>query len=169
MTAPEEKTLEAHMRDGPISNETTHQHAQPDPAAEPSTDEKQRLALEEAVNTSGSPNYNTYYPYTTHPRPEEVSSDVSSAVSFPSSYGNTSTATRETPPPPYSPPFLSPAPSRSMSVSSTHQPQIPNAITQPRPVFQPAGERSSIDEQIASMSLTPIPRPARYSWESDPR
>ncbi|KAJ5682048.1 uncharacterized protein N7477_001988 [Penicillium maclennaniae] len=34
---------------------------------------------------------------------EEVASDASSAISYPSSYGNTSTATRETPPPPYPP------------------------------------------------------------------
>ncbi|KAJ5376982.1 hypothetical protein N7509_013868 [Penicillium cosmopolitanum] len=34
---------------------------------------------------------------------EDLSSDASSIISYPSSYGNTSTATRETPPPPYSP------------------------------------------------------------------
>ena len=36
------------------------------------------------------------------PSADDVGSDASSAISFPSSYGNTSTATRETPPPPYS-------------------------------------------------------------------
>ncbi|KAL3467889.1 hypothetical protein BJX64DRAFT_247652 [Aspergillus heterothallicus] len=186
-----EKTLEAHMRDPPISSETYHHtqlHNQNEQLSNInpytlSTDEKQRLAWEEATGTTPtptnyhsdtSPNYNYYYPYYTHPRPEEVTSDVSSALSFPSSYGNTSTATRETPPPPYSPPVLSPAPSRSMSISSAYRHAYPGfagpmvALTQPPPVFQrPDGAggrftppRVSIDEQIVGS------RTRRFSWES---
>ncbi|KAL4919530.1 hypothetical protein BDW62DRAFT_179108 [Aspergillus aurantiobrunneus] len=156
-----EKTLAAHMRDPPISNETCQSHL--------NTDKKQRLAWEEAAN---SPDY---YPYSSHPRPEEVSSDVSSAVSFPSSYGNTSTATRETPPPPYSPPNMSPAPSRSMSISSAYRRgdlQMPMAaLTQPPPAFtrSEAGRSSgsSMDEQITS-PISPLnSRPGRWSWESE--
>lgn len=199
MTA-QEKTLAAHMRDPSVSNETYrhHQHYQHSTA----TDEKQRLAWEEAAatyshSTSTSDSPYPYYPYHTHPRPEEVSSDVSSAISFPSSYGNTSTATRETPPPPYSPPAFSPAPSRrSMSISSSYrhqqnqlQMQLPmSAITQPAPVFQAgrlprwsassdAGACSGIPpvlhpEYERSASTTPPPpppppRPVRFSWESD--
>ncbi|KAL4742737.1 hypothetical protein BDV11DRAFT_179915 [Aspergillus similis] len=198
----QEKTLAAHMRDPSISNETYrhhhhHQHHQHSTA----TDEKQRLAWEEAAaansnSTSISDSPYPYYPYHTHPRPEEVSSDVSSAISFPSSYGNTSTATRETPPPPYSPRAFSPAPSRrSMSTSSSYrhqqnqlQMQLPmSAITQPAPVFQagrPSRWSASIDagafsgiapvlhseyERSASTTppLPPPPRPMRFSWESD--
>ncbi|KAL4925448.1 uncharacterized protein BDV17DRAFT_294508 [Aspergillus undulatus] len=186
-TSIQEKTLEAHMRDPAISSETYHQHT---------SDEKQRLAWEEATSEpqprSPSPSYNYnhnynhtysnfYYSYPTHPPPEEVSSDVSSAISFPSSYGNTSTATRETPPPPYSPPALSPAPSRSMSISSAyrhpppHPSQLPMAaITQPPPVFS-AGRpaRRSFDEQIVAASGASRPRPGagtgRFSWENERR
>ena len=60
-----------------------------------------------------------------HDSSERVSpdsaSDISSALSFPSSYGNTSTATGDTPPPPYSPRLESPGPAswcRRPSVSS---------------------------------------------------
>ncbi|KAL4990913.1 hypothetical protein BDW68DRAFT_153613 [Aspergillus falconensis] len=199
----QEKTLAAHMRDPSISNETYrhNQHHQYSTA----TDEKQRLAWEEvaaansnSTSTSASDSpypYYPYYPYHTHPRPEEVSSDVSSAISFPSSYGNTSTATRETPPPPYSPRAFSPAPSRrSMSISSAYrhqqnqmQMQLPMpVITQPAPVFQagrPLRLSASLDagacpgllpvlypEYERSASTTPPPppaRPARFSWESD--
>ncbi|KAL4817395.1 hypothetical protein BDW67DRAFT_160417 [Aspergillus spinulosporus] len=192
----QEKTLAAHMRDPSVSNETYrhHQHHQHSTAA----DEKQRLAWEEAAavnsnSTSTSDSPYPYYPYHTHPRPEEASSDVSSAISFPSSYGNTSTATRETPPPPYSPRTFSPAPSRrSMSISSSYrhqqnqmQMQLPMAaITQPAPVFQAgrpsrwsanldSGARSGISpvlhpEYERSASTTPPPpRPVRFSWESD--
>ncbi|KAL5337707.1 hypothetical protein BJX70DRAFT_368564 [Aspergillus crustosus] len=153
-----EKTLEAHMRDPAISNETYRSHL--------STDEKQQLAWDEATNPSDTPDY--YYPYHTHPRPEETTSDVSSAISFPSSYGNTSTATRETPPPPYSPRVLSPAPSRSMSISSAYR--CPPMILAPPPpaLHRPeAGRpsRRSIDEQIAAMNS----RSRRFSWESDRR
>ncbi|KAL2838252.1 hypothetical protein BJY01DRAFT_35546 [Aspergillus pseudoustus] len=176
-----EKTLEAHMRDPPISSETYHNqiHSEQVSNINPytlSTDEKQRLAWEEATGTTPTPTNhgNYYYPYYPHPRPEEVTSDVSSALSFPSSYGNTSTATRETPPPPYSPPVLSPAPSRSMSISSAYRHPYPGqmgpmvALTQPPPVFQrPDGgagrftpPRVSIDEQIAGR------RSRRLSWDS---
>ncbi|OJI99101.1 hypothetical protein ASPVEDRAFT_25940 [Aspergillus versicolor CBS 583.65] len=149
-----EKTLEAHMRDPPVSNETYL-----------SSGEKQRLAWEEAAN---SPDY---YPYHTHPRPEDVSSDASSAISFPSSYGNTSTATRETPPPPYSPRTWSPAPSRSMSISSAYRnPQMPMAaITQPPAAFTRSNTRRSIDEQITSRTSNVTARSVRNSWESESR
>lgn len=73
-----------------------------------------------------------------------VADDGSSAFSFQSSYGNTSTATRETPPPPYSPRM-----SRSMSSSISSQRAMPvpvplhmqmqpiaQPIAQPRPVYQ---------------------------------
>ncbi|KAL6239654.1 hypothetical protein BDW75DRAFT_197974 [Aspergillus navahoensis] len=197
MTA-QEKTLAAHMRDPSISNETYrhHQHQQHSTA----TDEKQLLAWEDAAAANSNSNSTSdspypYYPYHTHPRPEEVSSDVSSAVSFPSSYGNTSTATRETPPPPYSPRAFSPAPSRrSMSISSAYrhqqnqmQLQLPMpAIAQPAPVFQtgrPLRLSASLDagacpgllpvlhsEYEYGASTTPPPPPlrsARFSWESD--
>ncbi|KAL3468855.1 hypothetical protein BJX99DRAFT_242589 [Aspergillus californicus] len=171
----QEKTLEAHMRDPPISSETfrhTHAEAQTQPHTHLSTDEKQRLAWEEATS---SPHY--YHPYYNHPHPDEATSDASSAISFPSSYGNTSTATRETPPPPYSPRILSPASSRPMSIASSYRypPMGMESITPPAPVFQrpdAAGRRGSItpprgsiDEQLTAAA----PRPTRYSWESDRR
>ncbi|KAB8269904.1 hypothetical protein BDV30DRAFT_176976 [Aspergillus minisclerotigenes] len=148
----QEKTLEAHMRDPPVSssdyasNSTYFQ------------DEKDRLAFE----TTSNRNHN----------PEDLTSEVSSAISFPSSYGNTSTATRDTPPPPYSSRGVSPAPSRSMSISSSGYPLPPQQvammqIAQPRPVFQRADNlvrnvlsRRSFDEQHESG------RPRRFSWES---
>ncbi|BDD64094.1 hypothetical protein MPDQ_000517 [Monascus purpureus] len=124
-----EKTLEAHMRDPPISSETY------------ARDEK-NLDLAS----------------------DEVTSDVSSAISFPSSYGNTSTATRETPPPPYSP---GPSPPVSRRMSLSESPMIappPSAhISHPPPTFYPF-DLSSHD---------PIPRrfssghgARRFSWES---
>ncbi|KAB8255934.1 hypothetical protein BDV32DRAFT_129926 [Aspergillus pseudonomiae] len=148
----QEKTLEAHMRDPPVSSSEN---------ASNSTyfqDEKDRLAFEMAPNR----NHN----------PEDLTSEVSSAISFPSSYGNTSTATRDTPPPPYSSRGVSPAPSRSMSVSSSGYPLPPQQvammqIAQPRPVFQrPHGlvrnvlSRRSFDEEHESG------RPRRFSWEN---
>ncbi|OJJ89374.1 uncharacterized protein ASPGLDRAFT_41347 [Aspergillus glaucus CBS 516.65] len=92
--------------------------------------------------------------------------DVSSAFSFQSSYGNTSTATRETPPPPYSA-GVSPTPSRrtTVSVSSAmlRQQQMVN-IAQPQPVFQRPewmvrSPRCSVDigEEVGAR---------RFSWES---
>lgn len=124
-----EKTLEAHMRDPPISSATY------------ARDEK-NLDLAS----------------------DEVTSDVSSAISFPSSYGNTSTATRETPPPPYSP-GPSPPVSRRMSLSESPMiaPPPPAHISHPPPTFYP----------LELSSHGPIPRrfssgygPQRFSWES---
>lgn len=128
-----EKTLETHMRDPPISSSTY------------ARDEK-NPELEPFPNTS-----------------EEVTSDVSSAISFPSSYGNTSTATRETPPPPYSP-GPSPVHSRAMSISESSliTPPPMAHISQPPASFYPPGlssqERFSTDERAG--------RARRFSWES---
>ncbi|CAL5870023.1 uncharacterized protein PFLUO_LOCUS4256 [Penicillium psychrofluorescens] len=121
-----EKTLEAHMRDPPVSS------------SEYSTDEKSRNLYD-----------------------EEVTSDGSSAISFPSSYGNTSTATRETPPPPYSPRHSAAfSRSRSVSVSSAMAVAI-----NPPPLARVAGvhhgrlARSEADDQS-------LRRHRRTSWES---
>lgn len=91
---------------------------------------------------------------------EEVTSDASSAISYPSSYGNTSTATRETPPPPYSPrqsAVLSR--SRSMSVSSA----VGITLNQPPMArvhgWQSGGPPSEADDRS-------IRRHRRVSWES---
>ncbi|KAE8373666.1 hypothetical protein BDV26DRAFT_271544 [Aspergillus bertholletiae] len=148
----QEKTLEAHLRDPPLSsadyasNSTYFQ------------DEKDRLAFETVYNR----NHN----------PEDLTSEVSSAISFPSSYGNTSTATRDTPPPPYSSRGVSPTPSRSMSVSSSGYLPSPQQvammqIAQPRPVFHRPDNlvrnvlsRRSLDEGRETG------RPRRFSWES---
>lgn len=146
-----EKTLEAHLRDPPLSSTDTNTDAFP-----PYTDEK-----------------SVPYAYTPpSQRPEDLTSDVSSAISFPSSYGNTSTATRDTPPPPYSPRGWSPAPSRrSMSISSVVQRQlVMTQIAQPRPVFhrpdgrtrERAGSRRSLDEVVVGRRE----RDRRLSWES---
>lgn len=143
-----EKTLEAHLRDSPVSSATYgypgDEKPMPGPMLSPSPS---------PFPPSGAPHDN-----------EEVTSDVSSALSFPSSYGNTSTATRETPPPPYSP-----ASSRPMSISESSLVGIVVApppmahIAQPRPLsFRPPPEgflsramlsnlpRLSIDEQVGS-------------------
>ncbi|KAI9039038.1 uncharacterized protein KD926_010022 [Aspergillus affinis] len=132
-----EKTLEFHMRDPSISS------------ASASFDQNQQS------QHSDYPDEKAHYQYDQDPslnsplrnsnRPEDLSSDVSSAISFTSSYGNTSTATRETPPPPYSPREGSPVPGRSRSVSSVSGrgmgwavgvPTQMMQIAQPRPVFQ---------------------------------
>ncbi|KAE8354886.1 hypothetical protein BDV28DRAFT_155865 [Aspergillus coremiiformis] len=140
------------MRDPPISSSDY------DRSSTYFQDEKDRLAGEAASNRNDNP--------------EDLTSDVSSAISFPSSYGNTSTATRDTPPPPYSSRGVSPAPSRSMSVSSAGYPLPPQPlammqIAQPRPVFQRPGNlvrnvlaRRSLDEQNVSGRLR------RFSWET---
>jgi len=77
-------------------------------------DEKNRRDFnqdEEAGVEPGSP----------HPSAlEEVTSDTSSAFSFPSTFDQTSTATRETPPPPYSSYAGSLRPSRSRASSMSH-------------------------------------------------
>lgn len=91
---------------------------------------------------------------------EEVTSDASSAISYPSSYGNTSTATRDTPPPPYSPrqsAVLSR--SRSISVSSA----VGITLNQPPMArvhgWQSGGPPSEADDRS-------IRRHRRVSWES---
>ncbi|KAJ9242071.1 hypothetical protein DTO271D3_7305 [Paecilomyces variotii] len=84
----QEKTLQLHMRDPPISSDSRPM------------DEKNPRDFEEPRSPTGS----------------DAGSDASSTISMPSSYGNTSTATRETPPPPYSA-HPSPAPSRPISIS----------------------------------------------------
>lgn len=140
-----EKTIEGRMR--PSSS---------DLGAEPNTnapsDDKQRYLYE--------------YDHRDFRDEGVTADDVSSAFSFQSSYGNTSTATRETPPPPYSA-GVSPAPSRrtTVSVSSAmlRQQQMVN-IAQPQPVF-PRPEwmvrspRCSVDieEEVGAR---------RFSWES---
>lgn len=91
---------------------------------------------------------------------EEVTSDSSSAFSYPSSYGNTSTATRETPPPPYSPRHSAAfARSRSISVSSAMA-VPPN----PPPLARVLGSRSGGPPSIADDQS--IRRHRRLSWES---
>lgn len=70
---------------------------------------------------------------------EDMCSDTSSAVSFPSTCGNTSTATRETPPPPYSSGPSTPA---SRTSTSSEMPEItppPSAhvVGPPSPPPQP--------------------------------
>ena len=92
-TSVHEKTLEMHMQDGSLS------------FADYNNDEKRHSSFDDS---EPFPSYK-----------EDVASDTSSAISFPSSYGNTSTATRETPPPPYSPeqsPPGSPAVSATCSI-----------------------------------------------------
>ncbi|KAJ5959944.1 uncharacterized protein N7479_007094 [Penicillium vulpinum] len=91
---------------------------------------------------------------------EDVTSDSSSAISFPSSYGNTSTATRDTPPPPYSPRHSAVlSRSRSMSISSAMA-----VIINPPPAARMNGSRTGptySDEDDRS-----IRRHRRVSWES---
>ncbi|CAI7664158.1 unnamed protein product [Penicillium bialowiezense] len=91
---------------------------------------------------------------------DEVTSDSSSAISFPSSFGNTSTATRETPPPAYSPRHsVTMSRSRSMSISSAMAVVInppPSArlnASQTGPTYSEEDNRS-------------IRRHRRVSWES---
>ncbi|OQD68841.1 hypothetical protein PENDEC_c030G05019 [Penicillium decumbens] len=91
---------------------------------------------------------------------EEITSDGSSVISYPSSYGNTSTATRETPPPPYSP-RQSAVLRRSRSVSISSAMGI--ALSQP-PIarvhgWQSGGPPSEADDRS-------IRRHRRVSWES---
>ncbi|KAF7590471.1 hypothetical protein BBP40_002816 [Aspergillus hancockii] len=148
----QEKTLEAHMRDPPISSVDYNNDSTTYP------DEKDHYTFETIPNRNNNP--------------EDLTSEASSAISFPSSYGNTSTATRDTPPPPYSSRGVSPAPSRSMSISSVGYALPPQQlammqIAQPRPVFQRSGNlarnvlaRRSLDEQAESG------RPRRLSWET---
>ncbi|KAF7165299.1 hypothetical protein CNMCM6106_001523 [Aspergillus hiratsukae] len=142
MSSMQEKTLEAHMRDPPISSSRSiaSLHDEKNPRDFTSTDGDEH----------------------------ELTSDVSSAISFPSSYGNTSTATRETPPPPYSP-RISPAPSRSMSISSLYPPPLPPPppmahIAQPRPVLR----RECLPRDLAGRGRVSFESQGqrRFSWES---
>ncbi|CAG7991596.1 unnamed protein product [Penicillium salamii] len=91
---------------------------------------------------------------------EEVTSDSSSAISFPSSFGNTSTATRETPPPPYSPRHsVMMSRSRSMSISSAMAVVI-NPPPSARLNASRTGPTYSEDDNRS------IRRHRRVSWES---
>ncbi|KAJ5236240.1 hypothetical protein N7489_006331 [Penicillium chrysogenum] len=90
---------------------------------------------------------------------EDVTSDSSSAISFPSSYGNTSTATRETPPPPYSPRHSSVlCRSRSISISSAMA-----VIINPPPAARMNGSRTGPTYSEDDRSIR---RHRRVSWES---
>ncbi|KAE8145884.1 hypothetical protein BDV25DRAFT_163647 [Aspergillus avenaceus] len=89
-------------------------------------DEKNRLAFESVESVHNA---------------EDVASDVSSAVSFTSSYGDTSTATRETPPPPYSPYSLSVSPVLGAGVQERDVNMV--LVERPRPVFCRSGRSSS--------------------------
>ena len=90
---------------------------------------------------------------------EDVSSDSASTLSYPSSYGNTSTATRETPPPPYSPRHSAVIPrSRSMSVTSAM------AVTlNPPPMARVNGRTTAPASEADDLSIR---RHRRVSWES---
>lgn len=144
-----EKTLEAHMRDPPVSSSSSTSLA----------------GSESYTYTRSSDEKHSYNHEKEDPDSRATSDDVSSAFSFQSSYGNTSTATRETPPPPYSidaSPVHTPRRSISLSVSSggdqTHpylqheQPPMIH-ITQPRAAFQRPewmgrSPRCSIEEEM---------------------
>ncbi|KAJ5895045.1 hypothetical protein N7495_006736 [Penicillium taxi] len=118
-----EKTLESHLRDPPISSETGFQY------------EKD---IYDGDDTS----------------------DNSSDISYPSSYGNTSTATRETPPPAYSPRQSSVfTRSRSISVSSSMVVPI-NTL----PLARVHDGRTSAPHSEADDQS--IRRHRRTSWES---
>ncbi|KAJ5090931.1 hypothetical protein N7532_009615 [Penicillium argentinense] len=98
-----------------------------------------------------------------HEYHEEVTSDASSAFSYPSSYGNTSTATRETPPPPYSP-RSSAVLTRTRSVSIYSVSSAMGVTISPPPMARVHGARtgpcpSEADDQS-------IRRHRRSSWES---
>jgi hypothetical protein len=91
---------------------------------------------------------------------EEVTSDSSSAISFPSSYGNTSTATRETPPPPYSPRHSAMlCRSRSTSISSAMA-----IIINPPPAARLNGSQTGLT--YSEEDDRSIRRHRRLSWES---
>jgi hypothetical protein len=122
-----EKTLEAHLRDPPMSSDSNSIYQ----------DEKRR-----------------------HMYDEEVTSDSSSTLSYPSSYGNTSTATRETPPPPYSPRHsVMLSRSRATSISSAM------AVTiNPPPMARLNGARTGPPPSDADDRS--IRRHRRASWES---
>ena len=92
---------------------------------------------------------------------EDVTSDGSSAISFPSSYGNTSTATRETPPPPYSPrQSVVISRSRSISISSARA-----VMLHPPPMARLHNSRMSTAPPSEADDQS-IRRHRRVSWES---
>ena len=151
-----EKTLEAHMRDPPLSSSSSSSYSRRQ-SYTPTGDEKHPYEFDHS--------------HSRHGRDGVTADDVSSAFSFQSSYGNTSTATRETPPPPYSAEVSPvPTPTTRRSFSSNHsqqqqqQQQQPVVhIAQPRAVFQRPewmvrSPRCSVEEEVE--------RSRRFSWES---
>ncbi|EKV07918.1 hypothetical protein Pdw03_4346 [Penicillium digitatum] len=91
---------------------------------------------------------------------EDLTSDSSSAISFPSSYGNTSTATRDTPPPPYSPRHSAMlSRSRTMSVSSAMAVII-------NPPLAARMNNSRTGHTYSEEDNRSIRRHRRVSWES---
>ncbi|OJZ83466.1 hypothetical protein ASPFODRAFT_63616 [Aspergillus luchuensis CBS 106.47] len=115
-----EKTLALHLRDPPISSSSYNNNNNSFPL-----DEKHRYT----TTTTTTPTSSTPPDGISTSNNAATADDASSQISFPStthSYGNTSTATRETPPPPYSPTWrghaegevegvISPVPSLSFS------------------------------------------------------
>ncbi|KAJ6024694.1 hypothetical protein N7540_005491 [Penicillium herquei] len=95
---------------------------------------------------------------------EDVSSDSASTLSYPSSYGNTSTATRETPPPPYSPrhSVVLSTRSRSLSVTSAMAVTI-NPPPMARVNGRVAGRITAPSSEADDLSIR---RLRRVSWES---
>ena len=94
---------------------------------------------------------------------EDVSSDGASTFSYPSSYGNTSTATRETPPPPYSPRHSAMlSRSRSFSISSAMAVTI-NAPPMARVHGGHGGRTTAPSSEADDVSIR---RHRRVSWES---
>ncbi|OJI82360.1 hypothetical protein ASPTUDRAFT_32142 [Aspergillus tubingensis CBS 134.48] len=115
-----EKTLALHLRDPPISSSSYNTNSNSFPL-----DEKHPYTTTfTTTSTSSTPPDGMFTSNNA-----TTADDASSQISFPStthSYGNTSTATRETPPPPYSPTWrghaegevegvISPVPSLSFS------------------------------------------------------
>lgn len=94
---------------------------------------------------------------------EDVSSDGASTFSYPSSYGNTSTATRETPPPPYSPRHSAMlSRSRSFSISSAMAVTI-NPPPMARVLGGHGGRTTAPSSEADDVSIR---RHRRVSWES---
>ncbi|KAJ5732968.1 hypothetical protein N7533_013415 [Penicillium manginii] len=95
---------------------------------------------------------------------EDLSSDASSVISYPSSYGNTSTATRETPPPPYSP-RQSAQLTRTRSVSLYSMSSTRGITINPPPIARLNGARSTGPPPSDGDDQS-IRRHRRLSWES---
>ncbi|KAJ6095493.1 hypothetical protein N7486_006239 [Penicillium sp. IBT 16267x] len=94
---------------------------------------------------------------------EDVSSDGASTFSYPSSYGNTSTATRETPPPPYSPRHSAMlSRSRSFSISSA----MAVTINPPPMARVHGGHGGRTTAPSSEADDVSIRRHRRASWES---